>query len=88
MYVQIYTNYIFALHKCSLILTTTDDLLTAYFYVAYRCQQPDEGTEDCVMKKLRKNNVTQLKDWPENNCQQAEPSPEGSCSVNRYKRRG
>jgi hypothetical protein len=50
---------------------TSDNLLTAFIYVAYRSQHPDEETVKEVLKKLQENNIdiSQLVYLPTDHCQ-------------------
>lgn len=60
----------------TLYLTTDDNLLTAYVYVGFRKQDPDEKTWKDVLKLLKKNNinVNEMLDWKPVDCQLAQSS--------------
>jgi len=52
-------------------LTTNDNLIAVYVYVAYREQFPDEQTVNEVDKVLKENNIeySGLTELPMTNCQ-------------------
>jgi len=50
------TNYSI-ICKWNTNLTTSDNLLAAYDYVAFRSQHPDQETVKDVLKELQANNV-------------------------------
>jgi hypothetical protein len=64
-------------------LKTVDNLLSAYYYVAYRSRHPDEATKNEALRELQANNIdaTQLVDWPANHCQEPVPSDEGGSTA-------
>ena len=58
-------------HLGILNLTTADNLLSAFFYVAYRSQHPNKATVLEVLKELKKNHIDicKLVEWPTDHCQ-------------------
>ena len=60
------------------MLTPAIYLFPVTVYVAFRSIRPDPVTWLDVLKKLLENNIdiTQLRVWPTNHCQQAGPSTE------------
>jgi hypothetical protein len=64
------TAFVFT-YQGILNLTPDDNLLTAYVYVAYRSQHPDETTVKDVLKELKKNkiDICQLVEYRRDHCQ-------------------
>jgi ABC-type Zn uptake system ZnuABC Zn-binding protein ZnuA len=56
-------------HQRLLNLTTAFNLFAVGVYVAYRSQNPEEGTLMNVQNELRKNNITQMVKYRTDHCQ-------------------
>jgi len=57
-------------------LTTADNLLAEYVYVAFRSQHPSKATLNRVLEELQENKIDpkQLIKWPDSHCQPAKSS--------------
>jgi phosphopantetheine adenylyltransferase len=57
-------------HQVTLSLTSDDNLIAAYYYVAYRIPTPDQNVEKLVKDQLEKHNIdiNQLKKWQTVGC--------------------
>jgi hypothetical protein len=63
------TAFVFAFQEI-LNLTSDDNLIAAYYYVAYRSPFPDQKTDERVKGELEKHNIdiNQLVEWKTVNC--------------------
>jgi phosphopantetheine adenylyltransferase len=57
-------------HQVTLNITSDDNLITDYYYVAHRNSTPDQNTLKRVKEELEKRNIDidQLKEWQTANC--------------------
>jgi hypothetical protein len=57
-------------HQATLYKTSDDNLIAAYYYVAYRTPFPDESTVERVNQQLQSNNIDihQLTEWQRDGC--------------------
>jgi hypothetical protein len=64
-------------------LTADDNLITAYYYVAYRSPFPEQKTVERVKKELEKHNIdiNQLLEWQTVKCLLGESSTEEGSSA-------
>jgi hypothetical protein len=67
---QLITAFVI-LYLGNLNLTTDENLLTPYVYVAYRSQDPDEATVGDVLRDLKEHHidVSQLVEYSTDHCQ-------------------
>jgi hypothetical protein len=70
-------------HQVILNVTSDDNLIAAYYYVAFRIPLPEQTTVERVKEELENNDIefNQLRDWRGGNCHYGESSTEEGSSA-------